>query len=322
MAGYRRVSQAEPGATHRILAALQRGWHRDSLDGALITQNVDGLHARAGSDSVLELHGTIHRVGCLQCGVDVCRAELQAEFERHNNEWMLDNGLASEEMMSEAEERGRTFQRPDGDTEIPDSAYDSFRVPKPCLRPSREWSPVEQSPSGGIISAAMRARRQFEAKHGDKEASRAAMTVLQSVHHADAVGQRPVGSAGRAGCAEELMPRVVFHGGTLPPAVTAQSMHQASNCDGMVVLGSTLSTFSALRLVRAAHNAGAKIVIVNHGATRADGLADACIDGDIASVLQAALGADWGPGWLQSRLARLPDPLPSPADAIAKNARR
>lgn len=323
MAGYRRVSRARPGEAHRILAALQREWEESKTDGVLITQNVDGLHARAGSESVLELHGTIHRVGCLQCGVDVCRAELQAEFERQNSDWMLSNGLASEAMMIEAEERGRTFQRPDGDSEIPESAYASFRVPRPCLRPSREWSAVERSPSGAIISAAMRARRKFDARNPQLVQLQRGSAALSGVaHHADAVGRRPVSNAGRGGCADQLMPRLVFHGGTLPPGVTAQSLKQAASCDALVVLGSTLSTFSALRLVRAAKEAGATVVIVNHGETRGDGLADTLIDGDIASVLRAALVADWGAEWLQSRLRELPDSLPSPADAIHSNARR
>jgi NAD-dependent deacetylase len=55
---------AEPNHGHRALAELQRGRHVD----ALLTQNIDGLHQRAGSTGVLELHGTIWEVVCLACG--------------------------------------------------------------------------------------------------------------------------------------------------------------------------------------------------------------------------------------------------------------
>jgi NAD-dependent deacetylase len=57
---------AEPNAGHRALVELERAGRLL----ALITQNIDGLHQRAGSspDRVLEIHGTIHQVECLRCG--------------------------------------------------------------------------------------------------------------------------------------------------------------------------------------------------------------------------------------------------------------
>jgi NAD-dependent deacetylase len=57
---------AEPSAGHLALVALEQ----EGKLGALLTQNIDGLHQAAGSspDTVLELHGTIHRVKCLDCG--------------------------------------------------------------------------------------------------------------------------------------------------------------------------------------------------------------------------------------------------------------
>jgi NAD-dependent deacetylase len=57
---------AEPNAGHRALVALER---RGKLS-ALITQNIDGLHQKAGTspDRIIEIHGTIHEVTCLDCG--------------------------------------------------------------------------------------------------------------------------------------------------------------------------------------------------------------------------------------------------------------
>lgn len=55
---------AEPNAGHRALVDLQA---TGRLRG-LLTQNIDGLHQRAGSTGVLELHGTMHEVECLACG--------------------------------------------------------------------------------------------------------------------------------------------------------------------------------------------------------------------------------------------------------------
>jgi NAD-dependent deacetylase len=52
---------AEPNAAHRALAALEA---RSAGSFTLITQNVDGLHQRAGNVNVIELHGSIHRTRC------------------------------------------------------------------------------------------------------------------------------------------------------------------------------------------------------------------------------------------------------------------
>lgn len=57
---------ARPNPAHHAIAALQRQWP----DSVLITQNVDGLHRRAGSVEPLELHGTLHRLACFACGRD------------------------------------------------------------------------------------------------------------------------------------------------------------------------------------------------------------------------------------------------------------
>jgi NAD-dependent deacetylase len=57
---------AEPNTGHRALVALEQ---RGTLD-AIVTQNIDGLHQRAGSSAerVVEVHGTLHRAVCLSCG--------------------------------------------------------------------------------------------------------------------------------------------------------------------------------------------------------------------------------------------------------------
>ena len=55
---------AEPNAAHRKLAELERAGKLT----AVVTQNIDGLHQKAGSRNVFELHGTIHKNTCLKCG--------------------------------------------------------------------------------------------------------------------------------------------------------------------------------------------------------------------------------------------------------------
>ena len=58
------VTGAQPGPAHLALAELER---RGKLR-AVITQNIDGLHQKAGSRRVYELHGTIYQNRCLSCG--------------------------------------------------------------------------------------------------------------------------------------------------------------------------------------------------------------------------------------------------------------
>jgi NAD-dependent SIR2 family protein deacetylase len=73
MIGYATMAQAAPNAAHLALADLQAAGRL----APLMTQNVDGLHQRAGSTGVLELHGSIHHVVCLDCHARLTRAEVQ-----------------------------------------------------------------------------------------------------------------------------------------------------------------------------------------------------------------------------------------------------
>jgi NAD-dependent deacetylase len=65
------VDAASPNAAHRALADLERR----GLLQSCITQNVDGLHARAGSRNVIEFHGNLDRLDCLACGSGHARRE-------------------------------------------------------------------------------------------------------------------------------------------------------------------------------------------------------------------------------------------------------
>lgn len=55
---------AQPNAAHRYFAELEQ----NGKDVSVVTQNIDGLHSKAGSRNVYEIHGTIYKNHCLQCG--------------------------------------------------------------------------------------------------------------------------------------------------------------------------------------------------------------------------------------------------------------
>ncbi len=78
--GWKAFSASSPNAGHRALAALERA----GAASGVITQNVDGLHVRAGSHRVVELHGTMRRVSCLHCGQVFDRRDLAIRVEQDN----------------------------------------------------------------------------------------------------------------------------------------------------------------------------------------------------------------------------------------------
>lgn len=104
--GWSRMRQAQPNETHRALAEMQD----DGRLTGLITQNIDGLHERAGHRDVIDLHGRIDRVVCLSCHRVTARSEL------HERLALLNPGYESRigEMA------------PDGDVVLDDTA--DFRV--------------------------------------------------------------------------------------------------------------------------------------------------------------------------------------------------
>jgi NAD-dependent SIR2 family protein deacetylase len=109
MLGWPRVRIAQPNPAHRALATLQQ---RQRISG-LITQNVDTLHDQAGSHDVIELHGSLHRVLCLDCQQRSPRDVIQQLME-HENPYLA--GVDA-------------VQAPDGDTLL-DPAFEArFCIP-------------------------------------------------------------------------------------------------------------------------------------------------------------------------------------------------
>ncbi|WP_314425275.1 Sir2 family NAD-dependent protein deacetylase [uncultured Microbacterium sp.] len=78
--GWRAFAQARPNPGHIALAEMESSGHVSGV----ITQNVDGLHLRAGSSHVIEVHGTMRRVLCLRCGQVFDRRDIAAQIEETN----------------------------------------------------------------------------------------------------------------------------------------------------------------------------------------------------------------------------------------------
>ena len=70
--------EAEPNVTHKALAR----WEELGLLRGVITQNIDELHQRGGSQNVLELHGTAMKIGCLACEARFDADPMVREFQK------------------------------------------------------------------------------------------------------------------------------------------------------------------------------------------------------------------------------------------------
>ncbi len=110
--GWPRVAQAQPSDGH---AALTHLWRAAAL-GALITQNVDGLHQKAGCDDVIELHGGIDHVRCMACQQVYARALVQQWLAQCNPGFAHDTDEAA-------------GPAPDGDAQLEDASYAGFHIP-------------------------------------------------------------------------------------------------------------------------------------------------------------------------------------------------
>lgn len=78
--GWRAFARAEPNRGHLSLAEMEAS----GVVSGVITQNVDGLHLRAGSSHVIEVHGTMRRVLCLRCGQVFDRRDIAVQIEELN----------------------------------------------------------------------------------------------------------------------------------------------------------------------------------------------------------------------------------------------
>jgi NAD-dependent SIR2 family protein deacetylase len=106
--GWRSFGSASPNAGHLALAELETG---GTVTG-IVTQNVDGLHRRAGSRHVVELHGGMDRVLCLRCGQHYARQAIAERLAELNPTIDLDTAIRT---------------APDGDVEVDD--VDAMQIP-------------------------------------------------------------------------------------------------------------------------------------------------------------------------------------------------
>lgn len=120
MVGWPVADAAQPNISHRVVARLGDA----GRVSALVTQNVDGLHQRAGSREVIELHGSIGQVICLSCATRYRRQDIQRWLWLHNPTFRDISALPAA----------------DGDAHLESPLFDDFAVPD-CERCSGVLKP-------------------------------------------------------------------------------------------------------------------------------------------------------------------------------------
>ncbi|MGY1920597.1 NAD-dependent protein deacetylase [Pseudomonas tolaasii] len=146
MLGWPRVRIAQPNKAHLALATLQE---RKRISG-LITQNVDTLHDQAGSQGVIELHGSLHRVLCLDCQLRSARDVIQRQME-------IDNPYLAQV---------HAVQAPDGDTLLDPTFEEQFQVPR-CPHCNGERLKPDVVFFGENVAPATAARAMAAVQHAD-----------------------------------------------------------------------------------------------------------------------------------------------------------
>ena len=256
--GWTSLHKSKPNAAHYAVGELgKRGLVR-----SVITQNVDSFHPTAHPNlPTVELHGFLRFLVCLNCRQLMPRDEFQSWLSKLNPAWatflkeLLESGALETKNPDERRQRGyRT--NPDGDADVPGAPYTTFRYPAcpTCLKKA----PILADGSKGRVEV-------------------------------DADGAwSPTSDAGL------LKPNVIMFGESIPADVKVQAEEAIDGAGRILVVGSSLATYSAFRLVNRAHDQGMPIGVLNLGGVRNEaallGEYEDATDGQV--VVRASLAAE------------------------------
>lgn len=230
--GWTSLYRSRPNAAHFALGELYKLGYLSSV----ITQNVDSFHGRAHPQlPVVELHGFLRSLVCLSCRRLMPRDEFQRWLSKLNPAWaeflaeLLKTGALDTEDPEERKSKGyRT--NPDGDADVPGAPYSTFRYPAcpHCLR---------RPP---ILPDGSKGRVEVDADGAWSEKSDSGV----------------------------LKPNVIMFGESIPSDIKIQAEAAIDEAGKLMVIGSSLATYSAWRLVKRAFDQKLPIGILNVGGVR------------------------------------------------------
>lgn len=232
--GWTTLYKAKPNAGHHAVAHLGRFGNVRQV----ITQNVDSFHPKAHPEiPTLELHGYLRSTVCTSCHTEFPRDVFQDELARLNPAWaaFLKEAIASGALETEnpEERRARGIRtNPDGDVDLPDAPYTTFRYPacqqclaNPPLASDGSRHTVQVDQEGAWISPS---------------------------------------SAGI------LKPAVIMFGESIPSKIKESAEQAVDEAGRLLILATSLATYSAWRLAKRAKDRGIPIAIVNVGGVRGE----------------------------------------------------
>ncbi|KAF2270972.1 DHS-like NAD/FAD-binding domain-containing protein [Lojkania enalia] len=255
--GWTNLQKARPNAAHRAVGRLGElgvirsvvtqsdyadasrslGWRQDRT-GIDQATDVDSFHTTAHpSLPTIELHGYLRSLVCLTCHSEYPRDAFQTQLASLNPAWaafleeIIATGALDTENLEERRKKGLKAN-PDGDVDIPNAPYTTFRYPAcpVCL------SNPPRRPDGSIVDIRV-----------DKDGS-----------------WEPSSSGGI------LKPAVIMFGESIPGATKNAAELAVNQASKMLIVGSSLATYSAWRLVKHAKEQGKPIGILNIGGCRGE----------------------------------------------------
>ena len=234
--GWSSLHKASPNAGHFAIRDLGEL----GLIRTVITQNVDSFHLKAHPHiPSLELHGYLRATVCASCRTEFSRDEFQEQLARLNPRWadLLRQALASGALDTEdpAERRFRGLKtNPDGDVDLPEAPYQTFRYPA-CPRCLAD-------------------------------------PPLSVDGHRHVVRIDSDGAWALPSTAGILKPAVVMFGESIASSVKTAAEDAIDGAGRLLILGTSLATYSAWRLAKRAKDRGMPIAIVNMGGVRGEDL--------------------------------------------------
>jgi NAD-dependent deacetylase sirtuin 4 len=232
--GWTNLHKSKPNSGH--LAIKQLG--ELGLLRSVITQNVDSFHPLAHPNlPTLELHGYLRSLVCINCHKHFLRSDFQKTLSVLNPVWaaflkeLLETGALDTENPDERRRKGLKTN-PDGDVDLPDAPYSTFRYPacltclaNPPILKDGSQSKVEIDDDGAWLSTST---------------------------------------------AGILKPAVVMFGESIASEVKSAAEEAIDKASRILVIGSSLATYSAWRLVKRAKERNMPIGILNIGGVRGE----------------------------------------------------
>ncbi|KAJ4384159.1 hypothetical protein N0V86_001004 [Didymella sp. IMI 355093] len=232
--GWTNLNKARPNNAHQACGDLGRL----GVVGRVITQNVDSFHPKAHPQlPTTELHGYLRNLVCITCRNEYDRRLFQDQLAKLNPAWatfleeMLASGALDSENPDERRKKGMKTN-PDGDADVPDAPYTTFRYP-PCPT-------CLQNPPRKLDGSAVRVE-------------------------IDQDGAWKHGSEGGV-----LKPAVIMFGESIPAPTKVAAEQAVDEAGRLLVIGSSLATYSAWRLVKKAKEQNLPIGILNMGGARGE----------------------------------------------------